>query len=569
MKASSKGRTAALMALALAAVIVLAVSGVASAQSYGRLAGIEIEGNKKLDTEFIKGLIPLTIGSELTQEGLDKAFKALQDSGYFADMGARSQVFLGGIKLIISVVEFPDLKAIEVSGNTLMSEAELLSRMKSVVGKIINIKNLRADLDGIIENYKEKGFVASLDPEIGMDGVVKVRVIEWKVGSILIEGNDKTKDNIIRRNIRLAAGDFISMKVIQDDSRRIYNTGIFEEVGVELMPVEGTNTADVKFVIKETKTGLFNIGATYNSVEGLIGNLEVSDKNVFGYGIKVAGKLEAGGKERLITGEFSISTPYLFTDKLEGGLEIYRRMANKKVEYPPDGEDGDIPYKQYRTGGSVWLGYNIDLYTKATASFRLDFIENKTDVPDPAIPQDSSTRSITLSLARDTRDNFVNPTKGYTVYASTEFAGGILGGDDNFSKLYAQATGYYEFKDGHVIAGRLGLGGGFPTLPEHAKFVLGGGMTLRGGFKEPILGDYIVFANAEYRFRIYEDIVGGVVFFDLGEAWDKGEQFKWQEIKYGVGLGARVTIPMLGMLRLDYGITNGQGRVYFGFGHTF
>ncbi|HNZ08979.1 MAG TPA: BamA/TamA family outer membrane protein [Bacillota bacterium] len=566
MLSNCKSRTMILLTLALA--IALAVSGTASAQSYGRLAGIEIEGNKKLDAEYIKGLLPLTIGMDLTQEALDKAFAALQESGYFADLGARSQVFLGGIKLIVTVLEFPDLKAINIEGNTLMSDDELLSRMTSQVGKIINVNALKKDLDSIIQIYKDKGYVASIEPEIGMDGIVLVKMTEWKVGSILISGNDKTKEQIIRRSIKLAEGDFIDSKVITDDSRRIYNTGIFDEVGVELEPREEGAYADVKYVVKESQTGLFNVGATYNSTEGLIGYLEISDKNVFGYGIKVSGKLEAGGKEKLVTGEFSVSTPYLFTDKLEGGLEFYRRMSNKKIELPPDGEEGDVAYKQYRTGGSIWLGYNFDLYTKAGASFRLDFLQNSAETPDPAVPEDSSTRSITLSLTRDTRDDFISPTKGYTVYASSEFAGGILGGDDNFTKLYAQTTGYYEFKDGHVIAGRLGIGGGFPTLPEHAKYLLGGGTNMRG-LKEPIAGDYIVFANAEYRFRIYQDIVGGVVFFDMGEAWNKGESFTWNGLKYGVGIGARVTIPMLGMLRLDYGISNGQGRVYFGFGHTF
>lgn len=568
MSRSGKIRAAIIVSAAL--VLVLAATAIASAQSYGRLAGIEIEGNKKLDAEFIKGLIPLTIGKDLTQEALDAAFKALQDSGYFADLGARSQAFLGGIRLIVTVEEFPALEKVEITGNTLISTEQLLSRMKSTVGKIINVNTLREDLDGIITLYKDMGRIASVEPEIGMDGIVRVGIIEWKVNLIRIEGNDKTKEEVIKRNIRTKEGDFIDTKALSDDSRRIYNTGIFEDVGVELVPGEPPY-ADVVFKVTETKTGLFNVGATYNSAEGLIGYLEVSDKNVFGYGIKVSGKLEAGGKEKQILGELSISTPYLFTDKLEGGFDIYRKLSNKTIDIDEDeveNDEDDLAYKQYKTGGRIWLGYYFDLYTKANASFTLDFIQNEAEVMDPAVPQDTSTRSITLSLTRDTRNDFNNPSKGYTLFASTEFAGGFLGGDDNFVKLYTQATGYYEFKDGQVIAGRIGAGVGFTPLPDHAKFLLGGGTNLRG-IKVPVEGDYLVFANAEYRFRIYEEIVGGVVFFDLGQAWNKGDAFTLAGMKYGVGAGIRVTVPMLGMLRLDYGISNNQGKVYFGFGHTF
>ncbi len=567
---SRSGKIRAAIVVSAALVLVLAATAIASAQSYGRLAGIEIEGNKKLDAEFIKGLIPLTIGKDLTQEALDAAFKALQDSGYFADLGARSQAFLGGIRLIVTVEEFPALEKVEITGNTLISTEQLLSRMKSTVGKIINVNTLREDLDGVITLYKDMGRIATVEPEIGMDGVVLIEIVEWKVNSVIIEGNDKTKEEVIRRNIRTKEGDFIDTKALSDDSRRIYNTGIFEDIGVELVPGEPPY-ADVIFKVTETKTGLFNVGATYNSAEGLIGYLEVSDKNVFGYGIKVSGKLEAGGKEKQVLGELSISTPYLFTDKLEGGLDIYRKLSNKKIDIDEDeveDDEDDLAYQQYKTGGRVWLGYYFDLYTKANASFTLDFIQNEAEVIDPAIPQDSSTRSITLSLTRDTRDDFNNPTKGYTLFASTEFAGGFLGGDDNFVKLYTQATGYYEFKDGQVIAGRLGAGVGFTPLPDHQKFLLGGGTNLRG-IKVPVEGDYIVFANAEYRFRIYEEIVGGVVFFDLGQAWNQGDAFTLAGMKYGVGAGIRVTVPMLGMLRLDYGISNNQGKVYFGFGHTF
>lgn len=569
MSRSGSIRTAIVITAAL--VLVLAAAAIASAQSYGRLAGIEIEGNKKLDAEFIKSLIPLTIGKDLTQEALDAAFKALQESGYFADLGARSQAFLGGIRLIITVEEFPVLEKVEVAGNTLISTNQLLSRMKSSVGKIININTVKEDLGGIIDLYKEMNRIATVEPEITMDGKILIKIIEWKVNRIVIEGNDKTKENIISRNIRSKEGDFIDTKALADDSRRIYNTGIFEDVGVELVPIEEGPYADVIIRVTETKTGLFNVGATYNSAEGLIGYLEVSDKNVFGYGIKVAGKLEAGGKEKQVLGELSISTPYLFTDKLEGGFDVYRKLSNKKIDIDEDKEENDpddIAYKQYRTGGSIWLGYYFDLYTKANASFRLDFIQNEAEVIHPAVPADSSTRSITLSLTRDTRDNFNSPSKGYTIFASTEFAGGILGGDDNFTKLYLQTTGYYEFKDGQVIAGRLGMGFGLPEVPDHAKFLLGGGTNLRG-LKVPVEGDYLIFGNAEYRFRIYEEIVGGVVFFDIGQAWNKGEAFTLEGIKYGVGVGIRVTVPMLGMLRLDYGVSNNQGKVYFGFGHTF
>ncbi len=564
-----KGRAVIILLAAMG--LVVAASALASAQSYGRLASIEIEGNRKLDAEFIKSLMPLTIGMDLTQEDLDKTFAAMQASGYFADLGARSQSFLGGIKLIVTVEEFPDLNTIAISGNTLISTEQLLSRMKSTVGKMININTVKEDLDGIIALYKEDNRIATVQPDISMDGVLTIVIIEWKVGLVQITGNEKTKEEIIRRNIRVTEGDFIDTQVLSDDSRRIYNTAIFEDVGVELLPKDEGPYADITFVVTETKTGLFNVGATYNSAEGLIGYIEVSDKNVFGYGITVSGKLEAGGKEKQILGEFSISTPYLFTDKLSGGLEVYRKMANKTIDIDEDEEENDLDdliYKQYRTGGSIWMGYNFDLYTKAGASFRVDFIENQSELPSPAVPADTSTRSITLSLNRDTRNDFINPTKGYTIFASTEFAGGILGGDDNFTKLFTQLTGYYEFKDGQVIAGRLGAGAGIKPLPSHVKFLLGGGDNLRG-LKEPIEGDYIVFGNAEYRFRIYEEIVGGVVFFDLGQAWNKGEGFTLDGMKYGVGIGARVTIPMLGMIRLDYGISNGQGRVYFGFGHTF
>ena len=119
-----------------------------------------------------------------------------------------------------------------------------------------------------------------------------------------------------------------------------------------------------------------------------------------------------------------------------------------------------------------------------------------------------------------------------------------------------------------MLATRLSGGTSVDVLPDSEKFVIGGSDSLRGYDYGEFEGDRMLFMNAEYRFDVLE-VLQGVIFCDVGQAWDKGESLNFSDFNVGYGVGVRVNVPVLGVVRLDYGFSKDGGQPYFSFGQTF
>ena len=228
-----------------------------------------------------------------------------------------------------------------------------------------------------------------------------------------------------------------------------------------------------------------------------------------------------------------------------------------------------IPYSQRRTGADLSLGTSLSLNTKAFLKLKMTTLSTRpihSRAREP--PPGGITRSVTLSAVNDARNDLWNPSDGHRLSGSIEYAGGVLGGDNHFTKIQAEGAGYLQIHDGHVLAGRVSGGWGLAPLPEQERFSLGGAETVRGYKYGDIEGDRMAFANAEYRFRII-DSLQGVAFVDAGQAWNAGEAVDVKNTKIGYGVGVRLNVPVLGTIRVDYGISKQGGQLYFSFGQTF
>ena len=172
-------------------------------------------------------------------------------------------------------------------------------------------------------------------------------------------------------------------------------------------------------------------------------------------------------------------------------------------------------------------------------------------------------------MTLDTRDNIFNPGKGYIINGTIEDAGGIFLGDKDFVKGTALAAYYHTFFDKVVLElkGRMGLENAYGDtgeVPVYERFYAGGANTIRGykerrvgprdpGSQEPIGGEALLIGNAELTFPIYEKILKGAVFYDVGNVWRRAEDFAaGGDYKMGAGVGLRVKTPV-GPVRVDYG----------------
>src|SRR5690606_13315880 len=184
------------------------------------------------------------------------------------------------------------------------------------------------------------------------------------------------------------------------------------------------------------------------------------------------------------------------------------------------------------------------------------------------------TRSITLSTRTDTTDSLFMPTRGLRTGLSAEFAGGWLGGTSSFTKYQGDISHYIKVgSNDQTLAVRAMYGHGH-NLPEHELFSVGGSETVRGYDYDAFRGDRMAVFNVEYRFPIAVSLGGqasnlqGVVFVDAGQAFRPGEPLSLNSLKMGYGIGVRLD-TFLGVSRLDYGIGEEGGKIYFSTGATF
>ena len=486
------------------------------------------------------------------------------------------------------------IKKIGIKGNTVFTEKELRKILKTEEKAIFKRNLLREDIVAIIEKYGEKGYafanvIPAIDPnkntklvDITLNITEKDKV---KINRINIFGNDVTKDKVIRREIRVTEQEIINTKELKRSYQKLNNLNFFETI--ELLPREtGENMVDLDVRVKEKPTGALSFGAGYNSVEYLIGMVEISQGNLFGTGILVKAKGEFGEKKTNYS--LSFKEPWLFDYPMSLGLNLYKNDRSYDS------------YKKDSIGGNVTLGRTFTDYVSGSISYSLetaqiyDLYKNapdsaKTDCDDPALIDFSSgdfynkckmklTSIIGLSLGRDSRDNYLEPREGSNNSVYYEYAGGFLGGDNAYYRTIGASSWYLRLILDTVVMfrGKIGYAAGHSdkNLPTYERFYTGGINTVRGykyGEAGPldasnnrIGGNKELLFNIELTFPLIPEArIRGVAFFDAGRAFNDNEgldshsicyrgECKSQWLRYSVGAGIRWISP-IGPLRLEWG----------------
>ena len=553
------------------------------AENQGKITAIVVEGNENISKDLIISQITSNLGDVFSKESIEKDVKAIYELGYFKDVRVKLESFREGYKVVFVVVENLAVKEINITGNTVVSKEEMREVMILQEGQIFSQKILKNDLTRISQLYKDRGYLLINIKDINFDeeGKLWINISEGRLEKIVIEGNDKTKEKVITREINIKPGDLFDFEKVKKSLQKIYNLGYFEDVTMKLEP--GSEEDVVVLVIKviEKNTGKFGIGAGYNSEEGLMGFTSIEEMNLFGGGQKVEAKLEIGGRT---TYKVSFLEPWLANTPTSLGFDVYDTTTNQEDK---EGEEVIAEYDEIKLGGRLIFGRKISDSINLGLELKTERVNY--DLISGALPEATNeglTNSLMPTFTYDTRDNVFDPTSGWYSSLSIEKAGGFLRGDYNFTKYNLTLRTYLStdfFKDIFNIGGFKkitdnlskgvlafrAMGGMADTdLPSFAEYQVGGMNTIRGYDSGEFSGDKSLVFNAEYRFPLAENFQA-VLFVDWGQAWDIEESIDIADLKFGRGVGVRFDTP-IGPIRLDYGINEeGIGKTYFSIGHTF
>jgi outer membrane protein insertion porin family len=569
-----------------------------------KIKKINIEGNKAIPAKLIKKTMSTKewgIFSFITSSGyyrkdqmdvdIEKIRDLYFDRGFIKVAIGEPEIKLTsdkkGMNITIPISEGDQFKisSVEFSGNKVFSDDEIKKRITLIPNTPFSKANLRRDILSISELYSENGYaVAAITPDLIPDEnarLVKVSLKidegdKYRIGKIEISGNTKTRDKVIRREVRLDEGDVFNSKLLKRSYERINNLNFFENVDIIPKPRPEEKLVDLEVKVKERPTGYLSVGGGYSSVDKLIGMVEITQGNLFGRGQLLKLRGEIGGRTTYY--ELTFKDPWFMDKPIFFSSTLYKLQQ----EY--------IEFDKKSAGFGLSFGKYLSEYVRGDISYNYEnaTIYNVSENAATIIKEQEgtfSTSSLTPSIVRDSRDNYIDPTRGSRNSIYLTYAG--LGGKNKYIKGELDSARFFPIKKTtFMLRGRFGYAAGIwgKDLPLYERFYVGGIYTIRGldwgdaGPKDEKTGDPIggtteLIFNAEYIFPLLTEMkLKGVVFFDLGNAYESFDNFG--KFRYTTGAGIRWISPM-GPIRIEWGYNlnrkagENASRFEFTFGSFF
>lgn len=472
------------------------------------------------------------------------------------------------LKVDIPIREGESFRVDEImfSGDLEFSEEELRAAAGLKEGDTFRSDDFRKANQRLNELYADIGYAfVEIDPKTDIDREALTISLDFQIhkgelvhiGRIEVRGNTKTRDRVVRRDVRLSEGELFSARAISESRRAIENLGFFEQVNVTTHRRPGTNLVDVDVQVEEKPTGSFSVGAGYSSVDKIIFMGSISQRNFLGFGYQLSAQANFGTTRESYS--LTFNNPRVFDTRWYAGFDLYN-TTREFTDYDKDA-----------IGGAVKLGTALGRRWRTRWIYRLEkaTVDNVKSGASRVIQDQKGTRvtsSITPTLTYDSLDNQWEPHNGILAELSIEWAGGVLGGDNAFLKYGFDGRKYFPLWWDTVfhLHGRIGFIQALEgePIPLYERYVLGGINTLRGFDSrsigpeddgDVIGGDKELLFNVEYLFPLIKQAkVRGVVFFDAGNAWDVGSPYFASGLRTSVGGGVRWISPM-GPLRLEWG----------------
>lgn len=460
-------------------------------------------------------------------------------------------------------------------------------------GGFFSLAVMQEDAKRLTDFYAEYGYAfADVNPmprkradEPGVVDVVYGVAKKQKtyIRRAVVEGNIRTRDNVILRELRLADGDLFVGSKLQRSISRLNRLDFFEVAEAELIPTAQEEEVDLQIKVKEKSTGAIMGGFGYSTYSQFGVSGTIMEKNLFGKGYYTAFNAIFTGRYTAYT--LTFNNPRFNDTNLGIGIDLYNT------------EHDFIDYEKDTVGGTLRFVYPLGEYTNLMWGYRLDQyrLYDFDDDASKVIQEYDGRRwsSVLMTqITRNTTDRY-QPTTGTINRLGLEYGGGIAGGDDDFITLTAEHHTYHQLREHHVLHMRLkgaaAFTNGSDEIPVFERFWMGGMESVRGYRSRDIVprdrktndrigGTRMAFGNFEYIWSIAPQVgVNLVPFFDVGFNIDADESYEWKdEILKSVGLELRWRSPM-GDLRFAYGIpldedrkgNRDSGRFEFSMGQFF
>ena len=493
-----------------------------------------------------------------------------------------------GIYITVNVTEGPQYRVsdVKLAGQMLVPEAELQELITVVPGEVFERDRLTETTKKISDRLGNDGYAfanVNAVPELDKDKSTVAFTLfvdpgrRVYVSRINVAGNTRTRDEVVRREIRQMEGAYYDAEKINRSRERLNRLGYFNEVNIETPSVSGTtDQVDVNVSVTEKSTGNIMLGAGFSSSEGLVLSGSVSQANVFGTGNRLSAQLNSGSVNTVYS--LSFTNPYFTLDGISLGYDLYRRDVDAE-------ELDDVSAYETSTIGAG-MRFGLPVNERDFISFGLTYEDTTLEVYSDDDPlnesiqerfvrefgEENDTVRLDASWARDTRNSFLFPTKGLFQRISAEV--GTPLGSLQYYKLSFQHQQFFSLGKNFTLMlnGEVGIGDGLndKPLPFFKNFYAGGTSSVRGFsngtlgpkdlYGDALGGDTRVVGNAELIFPLPglkdDQSLRMSAFIDAGAVWGPSdgnplnpynglfEEFAFDDMRYSAGIAVLWVSPM-------------------------
>ncbi len=591
---------------------------------------VDFIGNEKVTDEELRANIGTRTGgffSFLTDTGIfqEEAFERdlLIITAYYYDRGfinvklGSPQIRLSRDKkymyLAIPIDEGPvfNIGSIDFKGDLIGDKAKYYKRLRIGEGEVFNRSKVGQDIVRLNDYYRNKGYAyVNVTPLTSIDLEKKTVALTFEIEKgkkvyferINVRGNSKTRDKVIRREMKISEGELYNQTNLEISRRRITALGYFDKVDISTKRGSSDEFIEVNVEVGERPTGTFQIGAGFSSVENFIAQAQISQNNLFGRGQTLALSAQLSGLRQLFLLRFV--EPYFFDTKWTFAFDIFNQTRSFGS------------FARTATGGNLTWGRRLNFETRAFVTYKLENVgvtgSSGTDTffGAVALPAEAErvanlfrggvTSSFRGSLQYDSRNNRLFPTDGYFLNGFVEVADEYTGSQNIFVRYGGFARHYRPLWGPFVLKlnGELGIVTSRDALgvPITERYLIGGINDVRG-FRPRSLGPVIrvqgsdpgsglgalplggnmqLIWNSEIEFPLFKRVgISGVVFLDAGNAYNLEERYcsefgaggispkfdpcfdlqksLTEGLRSSVGFGFRWFSP-IGPLRFEWGI---------------
>ncbi|HEY9758479.1 MAG TPA: BamA/TamA family outer membrane protein [Oculatellaceae cyanobacterium] len=579
---------------------------------------VKIEGNRLVETDDIMKVVKTKPGDKYDRDQVVQDLKAINGLGYFDDRSLRvdPQLTNSGVLLKIRVQENAPVSQFSFQGNKVLNTEEIHKIFADQLEKPQNLNQLTAAIDKVEAAYHDRGYVLArvTDVKDDPDGSIALTINEGVIDDIQVTGNRKTKDFIVKHQIKVKPGEVYNEKTLTSDLRKLYANGYFQDIRRSLAPsAKDKDKYVLKVEVDEKRTGSVSAGGGIDSVYGPFGTLGFSDGNFRGRGQVLSFQGQTGsGMFGNVTNSLNNSGSNFVSNQrtwqmqadwiepnLKGtdtsmGVSLFGRNMNSFL----------IDQSQQQTiGASVNFSKPLSKILSANLGFSAEdtILKNVADYistgelvnqmatraiqqgyvssANPLAAQNFANNvrnnmmkgglyvSVNPSLVVDTRDDKMNPTRGMLARVTASPSVGTGGA---FIKAGFNVSKYIPVTKETVFATNFQAGTSMGNVPGFAQYSLGGFNGIRGyrQFSDLGLGSNMLMARAELRHSLpipktdnklvnsLHKRVKVAIFADAGQVSGSNTYnnlLARNNSAGSVGLSLRMNLPMVGNIRVDYG----------------